>query len=252
MIERTHTKSDSYQDSESKLLAQLRNTSIPESELIENLHLFITPQQFRRIYFLTEVYKRVLEVPGVVMQFGVRWGREMALFDSLRTLFETFNHSRKIIGFDSFDGYRGVDEEKDGAHSVMKDGNLSTASGYENELVEIMGTRQALDPLPQIEKAELVKGDVCETLPKYLEENPQTVVSLAHFDLNLYKPTRECLELLLPYMPKGAVVIIDEVGLKSMPGETVALREIFDGMSNLRMQRIYPGNTTWQGFFVVE
>lgn len=250
-IVRTHTKTGSYQDAEKALIAALHASTIPDAEILENLHLFITPQQLRRIYFLTEVYKKILTVPGCVMQFGVRWGRELALFESLRTLFESFHHARHIVGFDTFDGYAGVDD-KDGSHSVMTEGNLATHETYGKELDRILQIRNQLDPLGQISKHQLVKGDVCQTLPAYLEENPQTVVALAHLDMNLYAPTRAVLEMIRPHMPKGAVVIIDEVGLKSMPGETVALKEVFDGLGNLRLERIYPGNTTWQGYFVVE
>lgn len=250
-IVRTHTKTSQYEDSESKLLQLMQNSSIPDNEMLDNLHLFITPQQFRRIYFLTEVYKQILEVPGCVMQFGVRWGRELALFESLRTLFESFHHARRIVGFDTFDGYAGVDR-KDGGHAVMAEGNLSTTNDYESELQRVLSCRNQLDPLGQIVKFDLVAGDVAETLPAYLEENPHTVVALAHLDLNLYAPTKTVLELLLPHIPKGGVIIIDEVALKSMPGETIALKEIFGGLSNLRLRRIYPGNTTWQGYFVVE
>lgn len=250
-IVRTHTKTTSYEEAERDLQNAFRNSTIPENEMLENLHLFITPQQIRRIYFLTEVYKKILNVPGCIMQFGVRWGRELALFESLRTLFESFHHARRIVGFDTFDGYASVNE-KDGSHEVMAEGNLSTAAGYAEELDGILNVRNQLDPLNQVTKHQLIAGDVCETLPEYLKDNPHTVVALAHLDLNLYAPTKTAIELLLPHMPKGAVIVIDEVGLKSMPGETVALKEIFGGLNNLRLERVYPGNTTWQGFFVVE
>ena len=250
-IIRTHTKTGDYQQAEKDLAEAMRTSTIPTAEFIENLHLFITPQQMRRIYFLTEVYKKILNVPGCVMQFGVRWGRELALFESLRTLFESFHHARHVIGFDTFDGYAGVDE-KDGSHQVMAEGNLATHENYADELNQILEIRNRLDPLGQIPKHGLVKGDVCETLPAYLEQNPQTVVALAHLDMNIYAPTKAVLEILRPHMPKGAVVVIDEVGLKSMPGETVALKEVFGGLQNLRLERIYPGNTTWQGYYVVE
>ena len=81
------------------------------------------------------------------MQFGVRWGRELALFDSLRTTFEPFNHSRKIVGFDTFDGYCGVDH-KDGDHEVIVEGNLSTSINYESTLERILSAREDLSPIP--------------------------------------------------------------------------------------------------------
>ena len=125
---RFNTKSNSYKANEELLVAHLLDTSIPKEELLENLHLFITPQQLRRILFFYEIYKEIIEVPGIIMQFGVRWGREIALFESLRTIFEPFNHSRKIVGFDTFAGYLGTDS-KDGNSPTIREGNLTTTSG---------------------------------------------------------------------------------------------------------------------------
>jgi len=249
-IKRHDTKSGEYRSAEDAIQQALSETSIPDAEILENLHLFISPQQLRRILFLYEIYKKIVTVPGVIMQFGVRWGRELALFESLRTTFEPFNHSRKIIGFDTFSGYQGVDE-RDGGHRVMEDGNLSTGDNYRQELESILALREQMSPIPQAKKYELIEGNAEETLAQYLEDNPQTIISLAHLDMNLYLPTRACLEILKDNMPKGAVVIIDEVNLDMMPGETIALKEVF-GINNLRLQRDRHVNPTWPAYFVVE
>lgn len=247
---RFNTKSDGYNDAESYLKEALNNTSIPQSEILENLHLFIPPQQLRRILFFYELYQQLLTVPGVIMQFGVRWGRELALFESLRTTFEPFNHSRKIIGFDTFEGYSGVDA-MDGEHQVMEEGNLATTPNYEDELQSILAAREQLSPIPHVQKFQLIKGNAEETLASYLADNPHTIISFAHLDMNLYRPTKTCLELLKDHMPKGSIIVIDEVNLDIMPGETIALKEVF-GLNNLRLKRHPHVNPTWPAYFVVE
>ncbi len=247
---RHNTKSGDYHQAETYIRDSLSKTAIPQSEILENLHLFIPPQQLRRILFFYEIYQQLLTVPGVIMQFGVRWGRELALFESLRTTFEPFNHSRKIIGFDTFDGYAGVDD-KDGQHDVMQEGNLATASHYESELDGILHAREQLSPIPHVKKYELIKGNAEEKLAKYLADNPHTIVSFAHLDMNLYRPTRQCLEMLREHMPKGSIVLVDEVNLDIMPGETIALKEVF-GLQNLRLVRHPHVNPTWPAYFVVE
>lgn len=249
-IKRFNTKDDDYKAAEEEILLNLLSSDIPHNELLENLHLFITPQQIRRILFFYEIYKKIIDVPGVIMQFGVRWGRELALFESLRTTFEPFNHSRKVIGFDTFAGYKGVNI-KDGSHSVMQDGNLSITNGYFENLDKLLRTRERLSPIPRQKKFELIKGNAEETLEAYLNANPQTVVSLAHLDMNIYSPTKRCLELLREYMPKGSIVIIDEINLDIMPGETIALREVF-GLNNIRLKRDPLVNPTWPAYFIVE
>ena len=114
------------------------------------------------------------------MQFGVRWGRELALFESLRTTFEPFNHSRKIIGFDTFSGYQGVDAH-DGTHRVMEDGNLSTSENYRDELEAILSSREQMSPIPQVKKFELIEGNAEETLAAYLKANPHTIIPCEYF-----------------------------------------------------------------------
>ncbi|MBB1592647.1 dTDP-6-deoxy-L-hexose 3-O-methyltransferase [Achromobacter sp. UMC46] len=87
-----------------------------------------------------------------------------------------------------------------------------------------------------IQKVELVKGDVAESVPRYLAREPQTVVSLLHLDLDLYEPTKVCLEHFVPRMPKGAVIVFDELNNRTWPGETLAVMEKL-GLNKLRIQR---------------
>jgi Methyltransferase domain len=247
---RNDTKSKAYRESERFLLKSMKKTSIPDTELLENLHLFISPQQMRRIFFLYEIYQKILTVPGCIMQFGVRWGRELALFESLRTTFEPFNHSRSIIGFDTFEGYEGIDE-KDGSNIQIREGNLSTSTDYEKELEAILAAREQLSPLEHVKKFNVIKGNAEATLKDFLVENPHTIVSMAHLDMNIYRPTKTCLELLREHMPKGAIIIMDEVNLTALPGETIALKEVF-GLNNIKLQRHPTVNPTWPTYFVID
>ena len=43
--------------------------------------LFINRQLMARILWMHEMYSKVINVPGVVMEFGVRWGQNLALFE---------------------------------------------------------------------------------------------------------------------------------------------------------------------------
>ena len=91
-------------------------------------------------------------------------------------------------------------------------------------------------PLSHIPKVELVQGDIAETAPAYLEENPHLVVSLLYLDVDLYEPTKVLLETFLPRMPKGAIVVFDELNAKMFPGETVAVDEVM-GLRDINIQR---------------
>jgi hypothetical protein len=98
-----------------------------------------------------------------------------------------------------------------------------------------MIAHQAESPLNHLKKFELRKGDAVKEFKTYLEEHPETIVAFAYFDFDIYKPTKDCLQLLLPLMPKGAIIGFDELVDPQFPGETLALKEII----NLRECRLF-------------
>lgn len=240
--------SSEYIEAEEKLRRKFEETLIPGTELLEQTSLFVTPQHKRRELFWYEIYKLINDKPGSIAQFGVRWGREIANFETLRTIFEPFNHSRKIFGFDTFSGYpETANAEK---NSLLSEGNLSVTDGYDDYLEDLLRTRERLSPLPQAKKFELVKGKVEDTLPLFLENNPHQVFALVHFDLNLGSATRFAMEQIKPRLFKGSIVVLDEICHSQFPGETTALMENFD-LSELALKRLPFINTTWQTYFEV-
>src|SRR5262249_1020988 len=87
-----------------------------------------------------------------------------------------------------------------------------------------------------IPKYDIVQGDVTKTLQQYLEQHPETIISLAYLDLALYEPTKAVLDLIKPRMVKGGIVAMDELNSREYPGETLAFREAF-GLQTHRTQR---------------
>lgn len=223
------------QNAEQQLAGFARRSPIPDEELAENLAAFQTTRALKRLLYLNELYREILPVHGVVMQFGVRWGRDITSFEAFRTIYEPFNVSRRIIGFDTFEGFPSV-HEKDGGHALMVEKGLTTAEGYVDDLRALLDVRRGLDPLPHLQRGELVQGDVTETLPAYLAAHPETIIALAHFDLDLYAPTKAGLEAIRPFLTRGSIVAFDELNSTLAPGETEALREAW-GLDRYSIRR---------------
>jgi hypothetical protein len=217
--------SNSHREARQTLARFLRHTPLPDDELVHNLGLYLPRQTLSRILYMADLYRQIVEVHGVVMEFGVRWGQNMALFSALRGMYEPYNYNRKIIGFDTFGGFPGVDA-KDGSQAAA--GDYSVSVDYERTLNDVLAAHEALSPLDHITKYELVKGDAIETIGAFLEQNPHTIVALAYFDFDLYAPTKACLEAILPRMPKGGILAFDELNHASFPGETAAVLETID------------------------
>ncbi|GGE00159.1 hypothetical protein GCM10008012_49580 [Rhizobium anhuiense] len=206
---------------------------MPDRELLDNLGLYLTRQTLSRINFMQQLYQMILPVHGVIMEFGVRWGQNMALFSNLRGIHEPYNYNRKIIGFDTFEGFPSVAAEDGG--NVLP-GDYGVAANWEMELESILDFHTQNAPIPHKKKHELVRGDATQTVPAYLKARPETIVALAYFDFDLYVPTRDCLEAILPYLTKGSVLAFDELNMPEFPGETLALREVL-GLSRYAIRR---------------
>jgi hypothetical protein len=195
--------------------------------------VFMKRQVLSRVLYLDQLYRRIVDIPGVICEFGVHWGATMATLCNLRGIYEPYNHSRRIHGFDTFSGFVDVDSADGGFSS---EGDYSTSAGYEAELTRILGLHESFSPVSQIQKFELVKGDVSATLPAWLEANPHAIVAMAIFDMDIYKPTKAALELILPRLIKGSILVFDELNCPHFPGETKAVAEVL-GLNNMRLQR---------------
>lgn len=198
-----------------------------------NKHNLVTLTRYslNRIMWLNLIYQQVIGKPGVICEFGVQWGASLAQLINLRGMYEPYNYSRKIIGFDTFEGFPSVDI-KDGGKS--KTGDYAVEQGYEEILAEILTAHEQLSPNGHMKKFELVKGDASVTVAQWLEANPHAIIVMAIFDMDLYRPTRDVLEQILPRLTKGSVLVFDELNFEMFPGETRAVDEVL-GLNNLRL-----------------
>jgi hypothetical protein len=177
----------------------------------------------------------ILPVHGIVMEFGCRWGQNLAMWINFRGMYEPFNHNRKIVGFDTFAGFPSV-HEKDGTAAVARAGAYGVTQDYERYLEEVLAYHESECPIPNMKKYELVKGDAVEQVVAYLTRNPETIVALAYFDFDLYEPTRKCLETIRSHLTKGSVLGFDELNYHTWPGETLALKEVL-GLDRYAIRR---------------
>jgi len=227
--------SSEEKDIQKQFVALFKSSLLPDDEILPNLGLFLTSKALSRILFFYEIYKKIIHTHGIIIEFGVRWGQTLSIMSALRGIFEPFNRHRKIVGFDTFDGLKGI-SKKDGELSKCKDGSFSVTPGYEDYLDRILSMQEKLNPMSHLKRYELVKGDAVKTIPEYLKRHPETIISLAIFDFDIYAPTKAALEAIKPHLCKGSILVFDELCDDILPGETIALRETW-GLNNVRLQR---------------
>lgn len=231
------TQASEHERSGRTAAAQLmRACPIPDNEVIANAGIFVKRQELTKQLFFNHIYENhIVKTHGIIVEFGVRWGQNLVTFNNLRGIHEPYNHSRRIVGFDTFEGFPKLNT-KDGSGEAIREGAFSVTADYETYLTEVLNFHERECPLSHIKKNHLVKGDAGVQLKKYLEENPQTIIAFAWFDFDIYEPTKDCLEIIQPYLTKGSIIGFDELNDTNFPGETVALRETI-GTSNVRIQR---------------
>ena len=225
--------SEKQVEARKKLLSLFGNTPLPTDELLVNLPLYMRSSAVAKLLYISELYQLILRTPGVIMEFGVWWGANMALFESLRAVYEPYNYTRKVVGFDTFEGYTSPAEE-DGDHELVRSGQYNVTENYIETLTEILDYHQSENVMSHVSKYELCKGDAPLELEKYLNIHPETIISLAYFDMQLYEPTLECMKRIMPHLTKGTVIAMDELNSFEFPGETIAFREVI-GLDRFRL-----------------
>jgi hypothetical protein len=190
---------------------------------IESFPKYARRQHLKRFLAMYELFKLALPVKGSVIECGVFRGFGLMSWAKLSTILEPENLTRRIYGFDTFDGFPSLSGKDANAHTKTHVGDLRASSFDElQQLIAVYDQDRFLGHIP---KVFLVKGDLVATAPKFIEDNPHLVVSLLFIDCDLYEPTKAALRHFLPRMPRGAVIAFDELDNPQWPGETVAMME---------------------------
>ncbi len=218
-----HQSSKEELENRSNWIDFFNNCPIPDEKKIWHQFLYINRQTLSRFLSFYKLYQQILDVPGQIFEFGVYYGRDIPALIHMRGIYEPYNYSRKIVGFDTFTGLPKT-HEKDGI-GVLK-GTFGVPKNYIEYLEKLLLYHEKENPLSHIKKFELVEGDVRNTLKPYLEKYPETLISLAYLDMDLYSPTKYVLEVIQSYLIKGSIVVFDELAYSAYPGESVLVREI--------------------------
>jgi hypothetical protein len=197
---------------------------------------FVPVAELGRFLARSRIFERVLSVPGSVVECGEVSGGGLMTWAALSAILEPLNHVRRVVGFDTFDGFvaAGPRDASSSQNPYATPGGL--AADAADDIARSAAIFDVYRPLGHIPKIELVKGDALRTIPDYLDRNPHLVVSLLYVDFDLYEPTRCALERFVPRMPKGAVVAFDQLNHRAWPGETAALLDTL-GIRSLKLER---------------
>ena len=163
-------------------------------EYENNFYLTCDITRISKIIAQYEIFKMVQDIPGAIVECGVFKGASFSRFSMFREILSN-PFGKKIIGFDTFEGFPYDDKYSLDIHKK----GLSAGFEYEHIIKKIK--QYEVD-----DKIILVKGMFEETLYQQLKEHK---FSFVFVDCNLYDSTKFGLEFAYPRMPKNAIIAFD-------------------------------------------
>lgn len=193
-------------------------------EKLNNFPKFVRRQVIARFLCQYHIFERQMSLKGSVVECGVNLGGGIFSWAHFSSILEPYNYHRKIIGFDTFDGFPSLNK-KDGKGINKKKSLFKRKYDVKKELLNLTKVFDKNRFLNNKKKIELIKGDANKTIPLYLKKNSELLVSLLFLDFDIYQPTKVALDYFLPRMSKGGIIAFDQLNNPDWPGETLAYLE---------------------------
>jgi hypothetical protein len=196
-------------------------------------NIFASPERMNKVLAHYEIYKKITKLPGDIWELGVYKAASLLRFATFRNALEE-SQERLIVGFDAFGKFPSDDISMDTDHKFIERFEEHGGDGFsEIEIEKIIN-------LKNFKNIKLKKGNVINTLPKYLEENPNTTISLLHLDMDVFEPTIFSLNTLFDHVIEGGIILIDDYN--SVEGATRAV-DNFINEKNIKLHKC-PFNIT--------
>tara|TARA_Y100000591_G_scaffold316502_1_gene325170 strand:- start:1049 stop:1804 length:756 start_codon:yes stop_codon:yes gene_type:complete len=203
-----------------------KNSKGSLEDKINSFTVYSSRQNVAKLIAQYELVKETKNVLGDIIEAGVYYGSGLMGWANILASIEPYNYQCKIIGFDTFEGSKGVTKKDLIYKRIQRRDGEYNANSF-NDLKKSIDIFNEDRPLAHLDKVKLVKGDIVKTSKIYAKENPAQAIRILHIGMNIYKPTFHTLKNFLPKMSKGSIVAID--GLNYATGGCMtALREIIN------------------------
>jgi hypothetical protein len=199
-------------------------------EAVRNFPVYARRVFLKKFLAHYEFFRMTVDLPGDIVELGVYRGVSLMTWANFLEIRNMGDRQKQVFGFDNFVGFQDMDPE-DGKldPDVGKIPGGFQSAPFKEILTEAISIFDQDRFIPYKPRVKLVEGNIEETIPKFVEDNPGLRISLLHFDCDVYRPTKIALEKLYPLVVKGGVVLFDEYSIRPWEGESKAVDEYFDG-----------------------
>ena len=197
---------DSHHARESLFSHFISYPAVPE-ETERSLGLFIRGSLLARFLAVDELYRKIIDFPGSILDIGTWRGQTAVLCENFRAIYEPLNLYRRIVCFDTFEGYKGFGE-KDRSTELHKNGTYNVGGeNYAALLREILQLHEQNNAMGHNHgKHKVICGDCRKSIPLFFQDKPEEFVSLAFFDLNSFEPTKEAFNEVQSRLVPGGIL----------------------------------------------
>lgn len=230
-------------DARYELFDEMNNYPGTIEEKERSLGLFMRSSLMARIFAIREIYEKIIMKPGIIVDLGTWRGQTAVVCENLRAIFEPLHFNRRIVAFDTFEGYKGF-SDKDKPTELHKDGTYSTGIDYAELLSRLLVIHEKNNAMGHNNgKHKVIAGDCRVTLPQFFKEHSNEVVSLAFFDVNAIDPTWEGFQVIHNRLVKGGIIAFWQLTRNAINAEgTVFADHILDKYNyDIQRSMFYPG-----------
>jgi hypothetical protein len=191
-------------------------------------HWFTPPSRIGKLLAHYELYEKILDLPGDIVELGVFKANSLIRFATFRRLLES-EDSRTIHAFDAFGKFPRDSVELRADQSFIE--NFETTAGEGLTIDEVKG----LLAFKGFANVDLHAGNVFDTVPAFLQTHPAARIALLHLDMDVREPTRFALETLYSRVVRGGLVVFDDFGAVAGASEVA---EQFAGKHGLTLHKL--------------
>jgi hypothetical protein len=219
---------------EKQLADHFTRNDLSAVEAVRNFPVYARRIFLKKFLAHYEFFRMVADLPGDIIELGVYRGVSLMTWANFLEIRNMGDRQKQVFGFDNFSGFLDI-EPKDGKldPNVGKIPGGFKSTPFKDLLTEVISIFDQDRFIPYKPRIKLVEGNIEETVPKFVEDNPGLRISLLHFDCDVYRPTKVALEKLYPLVVKGGVVLFDEYAIRPWEGESKAVDEFFHGQKVL-------------------
>jgi hypothetical protein len=219
-----------------KLISQKYNVSFKD---ICTSVSFAKRKNFPKTLALYELFKKNMNTPGSIGEFGIYKGDSLFIWLFLLETFLPLDRKKKIYAFDHFLNYKNC-TKFDKAISKNKKSFLDKVN--KNMLKELILLHDSDSIFPGVKRIELIYGDILKTVPEFKARNKGVRFNILNIDFNLKRETETILEYFYDLLIPGGIIMFSGYASPPHEGEAVAIENFLKKKNNIKLKKLVFSN----------